>query len=835
MADEEKQNGEASSFGGAPSVVIPKPPTPQEGVKQEIVADPNMVIPHPYSYAGLYNTSLKNYWIYFDEALRNSQANTLAMRRDAYVDELIRHRCMPVIGLPSHFKVDDPEDPDQLGVAQTINNIYFDIPYRKFMLRYLSENSFYGRYGSQLQIGPRKVDGSEWNSVVRHIPVNGDKFRYEWNGTPGLAIYSGSDTTRDYKENIFLEKYSKHIRPSMLGMALFLEVPFLRDRFVIHRFEPNDTDYLFEIEQSQSVFGVGMRSRQYWIWNLRLELLSWMTDALQRVGANGMIYGFFPSGNPQVQQQVELALWKLCKENISAFPYIPGTTNVKDMLQRIEPSSVGYEVMMNLIVHLEEIMRRGYLGQDLSSESKPTGIGGGAAGIHADVRVENIIYDAGILDDTLNADLIPTLRKYNFFKYRGKRVRGDELPFSIRHEFQISKDNLEDKIAAYNTCFQMGVELDKDDVRKTLGVSPPKKKSTILINPQLAQVQQEVDAGTPGVDHLAGALKGLVHGPGKEAQQMGMTGKRPEQQQRPQRSRFSKKPEPVAVLAGKLYLSKSGWGLLKIPNALVRGIFDALHDPGAILPPDNADLPQSKWKLNAHISVLRPEEIESIGGPETVKDFGHHFHYQLGQIKRVNPKGWESMKEVYFIEIDSPELEEMREKYGLSRLPNKNKFKFHVTVAVKPAKKGAGKARFQKSGDCGHDKDGSFSIKNTCSLFSDSIPTSIRRPLSRFYRAYNSTFSSANHAAKLIARKRGMSSEKTKQLGKVLSILDLAGMGAGSAAGAAVGLPFLGKTALGFVPVASGAYLLHSSAKNPLETLEAARRAVKRSLRKIKA
>src|SRR5260221_4890035 len=61
-------------------------------------------------------------------------------------------------------------------------------------------------------------------------------------------------------------------------------------------------------------------------------------------------------------------------------------------------------------------------------------------------------------------------------------------------------------------------------------------------------------------------------------------------------------------LYGRLVLSKSGWLLLEIPNALVRGIFDAINEPGI-------ELPLRDGKLTAHVSAFRPEELEIIGGP----------------------------------------------------------------------------------------------------------------------------------------------------------------------------------------------------------------------------
>lgn len=131
-------------------------------------------------------------------------------------------------------------------------------------------------------------------------------------------------------------------------------------------------------------------------------------------------------------------------------------------------------------------------------------------------------------------------------------------------------------------------------------------------------------------------------------------------------------------LKGKLYLSKSGWLMLQVPNALARGAFDALGEPGCELPPGDGDGP-----FNAHISVARPEEIERIGGADRITERGHDFSYTLGPVREVEPAGWSEMSKVWFIEIRSPELEQLRKSYGLSGKPNEDRFNFHVSFAVR--------------------------------------------------------------------------------------------------------------------------------------------------------
>ena len=132
---------------------------------------------------------------------------------------------------------------------------------------------------------------------------------------------------------------------------------------------------------------------------------------------------------------------------------------------------------------------------------------------------------------------------------------------------------------------------------------------------------------------------------------------------------------PTYALYGRLYISKSGWLLLSVPNSMARGVFDALEEPGV-------ELPTKDGIFNAHISVMTREEVDSIGGPSAISERGHSFAYNLGPIKTVVPETWDGVSKVWFIEVQSPELKTLRKSYGLSPLPNED-HQFHITVAIR--------------------------------------------------------------------------------------------------------------------------------------------------------
>lgn len=133
-------------------------------------------------------------------------------------------------------------------------------------------------------------------------------------------------------------------------------------------------------------------------------------------------------------------------------------------------------------------------------------------------------------------------------------------------------------------------------------------------------------------------------------------------------------PEKANSLTGQLVLSKSGWLLLNVPNSLLRGAYLALDEPGI-------ELPLRVGLLWAHITVMDPDEIKAIGGASRLTERGKHFRYNLGPVYSVEPAGWTGVANVWYLKVDSPELETLRKSYGL--LPKRKGYDFHITVAVR--------------------------------------------------------------------------------------------------------------------------------------------------------
>ena len=128
------------------------------------------------------------------------------------------------------------------------------------------------------------------------------------------------------------------------------------------------------------------------------------------------------------------------------------------------------------------------------------------------------------------------------------------------------------------------------------------------------------------------------------------------------------------ALQGRLVLSSSGWYLLEVPNDLGNGLFKALNEPGVEQPTSHSE------RYNAHVSVIRPEELEEIGGPDKVTQRGQTFSFNIGPVREIiNPAGWSEVSKVWAADIMSPSLMAMRRGLGLGP----PKYPFHLTIAVR--------------------------------------------------------------------------------------------------------------------------------------------------------
>ena len=132
-------------------------------------------------------------------------------------------------------------------------------------------------------------------------------------------------------------------------------------------------------------------------------------------------------------------------------------------------------------------------------------------------------------------------------------------------------------------------------------------------------------------------------------------------------------------LSAKILQTSDGFVYADVPNSIFNAFLPLLNDePGVSKPPKNE---RHFDDVGAHISVIKSREIKENN--IIFNDIGRTIHYKMLGVRQVeNPDGWEEIEKVWFIAVESPDLEQLRTKYGLS--PRIKDHLFHITLAVKP-------------------------------------------------------------------------------------------------------------------------------------------------------
>jgi hypothetical protein len=127
----------------------------------------------------------------------------------------------------------------------------------------------------------------------------------------------------------------------------------------------------------------------------------------------------------------------------------------------------------------------------------------------------------------------------------------------------------------------------------------------------------------------------------------------------------------VHALAGRLQAGPSGNLELTVPSSLIKGVFDALDEPGAEFVVRNN-------RTECAIKVMTKEEVDKLGGTSHITERGHSYHYTLGPIVELPASG--EYDKLWAISIKSDDLEKIRKSYGLETSPQLG---FYIPVGCK--------------------------------------------------------------------------------------------------------------------------------------------------------
>ncbi len=121
---------------------------------------------------------------------------------------------------------------------------------------------------------------------------------------------------------------------------------------------------------------------------------------------------------------------------------------------------------------------------------------------------------------------------------------------------------------------------------------------------------------------------------------------------------------------------KNGFYYLDIPQPFITGLWKMMK-------PEAEETPYKQkgyGAVGAHVSVINEDEFEE---DVKIKEVGQSFDFTILGVKDTNPEGWDEMKRVYFVEIDSPQIKKLRKKYNLPASYRGKNHNYHITFSLR--------------------------------------------------------------------------------------------------------------------------------------------------------
>lgn len=441
-----------------------------------IEGDDGLLIPHHQTFAAIWNAFNRTYSYRYDEALRNSREQALAMRRDPFIWGCLDERYGAVCQAPWYVEHDNPEDEGEQAVSSELTKLVKAIPWLTGLFRNLEDAAWYGRYGSQIQVGTVDVNGVPQKGIIYHRPLNGDKIQVRWDGTPAVMIQPA--LMGDLKaKGAEIEIITGERSP-----LLVLNKPQFRERFLINQFERDDADY-YEGEMAGAVGGVGIRSRIYWGCWMRDEMLGWAVNYMRKVGTLGLLVFPYQEGNPESQAAAETNVRQAGNRSALIVPTVTGQDPKSSAPFVISPNTAGIDALTSMIdSYWERHIERYIVGQNMSDgKDNESGLGGsGRSQFAATSKYHKIKGDSDRLAECLTKDLLKPLHRWN---YPGQR-------FVYRFVFGIPDPNAAERLKSGTELVAAGVSLLADELREAGGFSKPKPGEETVGG------RQELDDGT---------------------------------------------------------------------------------------------------------------------------------------------------------------------------------------------------------------------------------------------------------------------------------------------------------------------------------------------------
>jgi len=127
---------------------------------------------------------------------------------------------------------------------------------------------------------------------------------------------------------------------------------------------------------------------------------------------------------------------------------------------------------------------------------------------------------------------------------------------------------------------------------------------------------------------------------------------------------------------GILKQKDNGYLYVEVSRDFIAQVLPLIGAPGKLVPPRHYT---SKKGIGAHISVMYENE-QILNEIWEIKELGQEYTFRVMELRTVRLTKDNQVKKLWLLAVDCPELERLRESYGL---PSKLKgHDFHITICT---------------------------------------------------------------------------------------------------------------------------------------------------------
>lgn len=387
-------------------------------------------------------------------ATRNNKLMARQMRHDPEIEGPILQIKIGCVSQEWQIEPADEKDEKELQIADFVDAKIRDIEQFPDLVCQLLNSVFYGPGAANI-IWKRCEDGSL--GIGRWLPIHSDTLAFDIRGKLGVKV--GTKWIED--------KGTGDTAPGFDSLIHFF-TPEERFNVVLMTFQRQGPDFEDPYEAAMAFGGRGLRDVVWYYWLLKQTVMQNWGAYAERF-AMGIRIGYFPSGQENGRKQMEIALRNLSSDVSIALPRSNPTENEYE-IEVHEPSASRANTFSDLCDRLMTKCKEVFLGQPGTTQAMPGGMGSKNTGELGKTFNRQMKYYSDCVAEVLTNELVRRIVEVNF----GARKKYPRFRYSV------PDPDAGEWMKGVDTFIRAGGDVKKDEVRKRLGISRPRKGDETL-------------------------------------------------------------------------------------------------------------------------------------------------------------------------------------------------------------------------------------------------------------------------------------------------------------------------------------------------------------------